>query len=128
MCSRFGMAAVTLALAAFGGVSAGATTEQQSPSCAPRWGKPGAPLVASAQTAKEMFVAVEREFFPRADKAQYPDVDAMDDGKWWSVFRWRDPDRDRKPNGDIVISGGGGQLSMHIDKCTAAISHVFFTR
>jgi hypothetical protein len=73
-------------------------------------------------------VAVERELFPRADKTQYPDVEAMDYGKYWSVFRWRDPDRDRQPDGSIVIGGGGGQLLMHVDKCNAAISHVRLTR
>jgi hypothetical protein len=96
--------------------------------CGQRWGEPAKPLVASSETARDIFVAVERKFFLRADKAHYPDIGAMDEGKWWSVGRWRDPKRDQRSDGNLVISVGAGQLSMRIDKCTGAISHVFFTR
>ena len=91
-----------------------------------RWGAPAKPLVASASTAIDIFLAVERGFFPFADKVHFPDVDAFDNGKWWSVSRGRNPDR--LPNSDVRVTFGGGQLSMRIDKCTGAISHVFLTR
>jgi hypothetical protein len=91
-----------------------------------RWGKPAKPLVASAQTARDIFLAVERGFYPRANKAEYPDVGAKDEGKWWSVWRGRFPER--RPNDHILVTYGGGQLSMRIDKCTGAIYHVFRTR
>jgi len=106
----------------------GTATAAQAPKCGLRWGASAKPLVGSAQTATDIFLAVEREFFPRADKVQYPDVGARDEGKWWSVSRGRNPERDRLPNGDFMIAAGGGQLSMRIDKCTGAISHVFLTR
>ena len=89
---------------------------EPTPRCGLRWGQPAKPLVASAKTATDIFLAVEREFFPRADKVHYPDVSASDEGSWWSVSR------------GSPARIGGGQLSMHIDKCTGAISHVFLTK
>jgi hypothetical protein len=93
----------------------------QPPSCGHRWGQPAKPLVASGKTAEDIFRAVEREFFLRADKVRYPVVAATDEGKWWSVSRGSDPERES-------VSVGGGQLSMRIDKCTGAMSHVFLTK
>lgn len=109
-------------------LSATTAAAAQPANCGLRWGVPAKPLVASAQTATDIFLAVEREFFPRADKAQYPDVGARDEGTWWSVSRGRNRERDRLPNGEFIITSGGGQLSMRIDKCTGAISHVLLTR
>jgi hypothetical protein len=108
--------------------SAWSASQQRSVRCAPRWGEPGARLVGSAQTAKDVFVAIEREFYPKADRVQYPDAEAIDSGAYWDVYRTRNPDRDLRSKGTMLIRAGGGQLSMRIDKCTSAISHVFLTR
>jgi hypothetical protein len=94
--------------------------------CPPRWGQSGKPLVVTPEAAKSIFLAVERDFFPKADTGQYPDVAATDDGKWWSVARYRLPEK--LPNGAVVETFGGGQLSMRIDKCDGRIWHVYFTR
>lgn len=96
--------------------------------CPARWGEPGRPLVAKEQTAKSIFTAVEREFFPAADKSEYPDVAARDGGGYWAVFRYRDFRQDKAKKGEIILRAGGGQLSLRIDKCTASISNVFYSR
>jgi len=100
--------------------------EPDSPPCAPRWGRPGEPLVTNAETAKAIYLAVERDFFPGADPVRYPEVSARDDGDAWVVFRWRPPER--LPNGDMRVTFGGGQLAVRIAKCDAAISDVHFSR
>lgn len=104
-----------------------AATPDSALTCAPRLGKT-TPLVASAETAKDLFIAIERDFFPQANKTEYPDVEAIDSGAYWDVFRRRSPDRDPQPEGYITIRAGGGQLSMRIDKCTSAISHMQLSR
>ena len=94
--------------------------------CPPRWGKLGKPLVSTPETARAIFLAVERDFYPRPDKLHFPDVEVDDSGRWWSVFRSNSP----KPADDaeIELSAGGGQLSMRIDKCDGRIWHVYRTR
>ena len=87
--------------------------------CGVRWGAPAEPLVTTAEAAKAIFVAVEQDFSPHVDKAEFPLVGASDEGKWWSVFRG-------KPASEHFR--GGGQLSMRIDKCDGRIWHVFRTR
>jgi hypothetical protein len=96
--------------------------------CSERWGRPGEPLVATERTAKDIFVAVEREFFPGADKKRYPDVRARDEGTYWAVYRMRAASRDRPKEGEIILHFAGHQLAMQIDKCTAAISKVHYSR
>ena len=86
-----------------------------------RWGSPAKSLVATPDAAKAIFIAVERDFSPLADKVQFPDVEASDEGEWWSVSRGK------QPRGESVTFGGG-QLSMRIDKCDGRIWHVFRVR
>ena len=97
-------------------------------SCPDRWGEPGEPLVASERTARDIFIAIEREFFPGADKKNFPDVKARDEGAYWGVFRHRDSRRDRPKDGEIILHFAGHQLEMQIDKCTAAVSNVHYSR
>lgn len=85
-------------------------------SCPLRWGEPGKPLVTTPVTAKAIFLAVEKDFFPQADAKGFPAVDANDKGDHWEVFRWR-------PG---VL--GGGQLELSIAKCDGAISDVHLSR
>jgi hypothetical protein len=40
--------------------------------CPMRWGEPGRPLVANAETANAIFSTVEREFFPAANSVHFP--------------------------------------------------------
>ena len=97
-------------------------------SCPERWGAPGDPLVGTEQTAKAIFAAVEREFFPGADRRHYPDVRVRDGGTYWAVFRMRNASRDRPKDAEIILHSAGHQLSLQVDKCTAAISKVHYSR
>jgi hypothetical protein len=85
------------------------------------------PLVTSSETAKAIFLAVEDDFFPEADKTQYPEVVAVDEGEWWSVFRHRPPEGNLA-DGTFTVTRGGGQLSLRIAKCDAKISEVWLSR
>ena len=103
-----------------------ARADPGAPNCPTRWGKPGKPLVANAETARAIFLAVEKDFFPQADRETYPAVDARDEGERWSVFRWRPPVT--PPNGQVGVTRGGGQLQLEIAKCDATISDVYLSR
>ena len=85
------------------------------------------PMVTSPETAKAIFLAVEDDFFPEADKARYPEVVAVDDGEWWSVFRHR-PIEGNLADGTLTRTVGGGQLSLRIAKCDGRNSEVWLTR
>lgn len=91
-----------------------------------RWAQSGRPLVSTAETAKAVFLAVEADFFPAADAEQYPEVIAEDEGEWWSVFRYRPPEA--QPDGSLMVTRGGAQLSLRIAKCDARVTEVWFTR
>lgn len=121
-----------LLAALVGNGGAVATAAGNNPStplvCPDRWGEPGEPLVASERTARDIFIAIEREFFPGADKKNFPDVKARDEGAYWGVFRHRDSRRDRPKDGEIILHFAGHQLEMQIDKCTAAVSNVHYSR
>jgi hypothetical protein len=87
--------------------------------CGLRWGASAKSLVTTAEAARAIFIAVERDFSPHVDKAEFPVVEASDEGRWWSVARG-------KPVSEHYR--GGGQLSMRIDKCDGRIWHLFRTR
>ncbi len=107
-------------------VATSALATPDAPSCPARWGKPGKPLVTSAETARSIFLAVEKDFFPQADRDSYPAIEAKDEGERWTVFRWRPPVT--LPSGDIEVTHGGGQLELKIAKCDATISDVYLSR
>ena len=85
-------------------------------------------LVGSERTARAIFLAVEQDYHPRADKKNFPDVRVRDEDTYWAVFRMRSAKRDRPKDGEIIVYAAGHQLSIRIDKCTAAISNVYFSR
>ena len=115
-----------LAIAVSITVAAPALAEEQTQPCPVRWGEPGRPLVSTAETAKAIFIAVEADFFPAADPEQYPEIVAEDEGEWWSVFRHRPPEP--QPDGAVIVTFGGGQLSLKIAKCDGRITKVWLTR
>ena len=101
------------------GLPTSAMATAQDLKCGTRWGAPAKPLVTTAEAARAIFIAVERDFSPHVDNAEFPLVEASDDGRWWSVARGKPVSKHYR---------GGGQLSMRIDKCDGKISHVFRTR
>ena len=117
---------VVLAIAASISIAAPAYADEQPPPCPVRWAERGRPLVSTAETAKAIFLAVEADIFPAADPDQYPEVVAEDEGEWWSVFRHRPSEP--LPDGSVIVTAGGGQLSLRIAKCDARIIEVWLTR
>jgi hypothetical protein len=103
-----------------------ALATDNTPSCTARWGKPGRPLVSNPETARAIFLAVEKDFFPNADAKIYPAVEVADEGTKWAVFRWRPPAATSAD--EMEVTRGGGQLSIAVSKCTAEISDVHLSR
>ncbi|GLV21628.1 hypothetical protein TomMM35A_14850 [Sphingobium sp. TomMM35A] len=91
-----------------------------------RAGQPTKPLVTKSETATAIFLAVEEDFFPTADRTAFPDIDVDDDGAHWSVSRGKSPEV--TVEGDIMVTQGGGQLSLRIAKCDGHISDVWLNR
>jgi hypothetical protein len=85
------------------------------------------PLVPDSATARAIFLVVEKTI-RRADVKNYPLVTVVDDGDHWSVFRAAPTPNHPFGKGEVIVSIGGGQLEMDIDKCSAAISHVALGR
>lgn len=119
---RHSLVPLTIAFAAL----AGSALAAEPPACPPRSGKPGAPLVSRPETARAIFLAVEADVFPQADRAGFPAVDVNDDGKHWTVYRWRPPQP--LPNGEMRLTAGGGQLSLTVDKCTGEVADLRWQR
>lgn len=70
------------------------------------------------ETARSIFLAVEKRFHPAADVKNFPLIMANDEGDSWAVFRGT-----TKPG-----TKGGGQLEMRVAKCNGAISGVYFSK
>lgn len=119
---RHSLVPLTIAFAAL----AGSALAAEPLACPPRSGKPGAPLVSRPETARAIFLAVEADVFPQADRAGFPAVDVNDDGRRWTVFRWRPPQP--LPNGEMRLTAGGGQLSLTVDKGTGEVADLRWQR
>ncbi len=126
MFDRFRSTTLALVVVASALGVASAQADSKVLACPIRWGEPGRPLVANAETARTIFLAVEKDFFPQADREAYPAVDVRDEGERWSVFRWRPPVS--LPNGQLEVTHGGGQLTLAIAKCDATISDVYLSK
>ncbi|GAA0653305.1 hypothetical protein [Brevundimonas lenta] len=123
---RSGRLLAGLCVVVLGSAATPTRAEPATTPCPPRWGEPGKPLVTSAETAIAIYVAVERDFFPAADPVGFPQVEAVDRGDWWAVFRYRPAEQGA--DGELLLTSGGGQLSVRIAKCDGAVSDVHLTR
>jgi len=85
------------------------------------------PLVQSEATAKEIFLAVARARAPFNMK-RYPIVVANDAGDHWEVTQAAKTPSTTYDAGTVTTTFGGGQLSMHIDKCSGAVSKAYFSK
>jgi hypothetical protein len=94
------------------------TNAAEARPCAPRSGEPRKPLVPDVETARSIFLAVEKRFHPAADVKNFPHIMANDEGDSWAVFRGT-----ARPG-----TKGGGQLEMRVAKCNGAISEVYFSK
>ena len=85
------------------------------------------PFVPTTQVAEAIYRAVANEILPVALN-RYPIITVDDEGDHWSISQTRnEPKREPSPN-SVIITAGGGQLHMSIDKCTGAISNVALNR
>lgn len=121
------IAALSSAALLLAAVPATAEEPKQEAVCSRPGFHPEDGVVARSETAERIFLAVETEIFPGADKETYPEVVVRDEGDYWSVFRHRPPEPPQ-PDGSQRIWIGGGQLSMRIAKCDGTISDVILQR
>ena len=77
------------------------------------------PAVPDPETAKTIFLAVEKVLVPSRDVQHFPRVEAHDAGDHWEVFRLA-------PRTSHM--NGGGQLELDIAKCDGALSNVFLSK
>jgi hypothetical protein len=94
-----------------------------SPSCPKQPGMIGDAIVATADTARSIYLSVAKQ---RGDKVSPGnDVVVDDDGERWVVYQHPkdSPATNHIATGEEVttIIQGGGTLDMEIDKCTGAI-------
>jgi hypothetical protein len=73
---RLGAILAIIGWAIAGTAHAGAVPAREAGRRPLRGGEPGKPLIPDAQTAREIFVAIERRFNPSADLKGFPVVEA----------------------------------------------------
>jgi len=83
-------------------------------------------IVPDANTARQIAVAViaahqKRENSEKFELEVEPDGDSS-----WLAYQYIPPVKGR--NGEIIVTDGGGGLSMKIDRCTGAISQVYYQK
>ena len=79
-------------------------------------------LVPTADIAKEIYIAVVRGLSPGLLK-RFPIVTAEDEGDHWAMSQTDNAPVPKPSPNTVIVTAGGGQLNMDIDKCTGAISH-----
>lgn len=84
-------------------------------------------LVPTARVAKEIYRAVAHSLSSGVLK-RYPVIIAKDEGDHWGMSQTDNVPPPKSPPNTVIVSVGGGQLNLDIDKCTGAISHAAFNR
>lgn len=91
----------------------------------------GGPFVANAETAQRIFEAVALELRGPAFMAKYT-IHVKEETASWGVYQSLHPEPDgcegSTSENCVTVTSGGGGLSMRIDKCMGAISHVHYQR
>lgn len=88
----------------------------------PNDGYISARLVPTARVAKEIYRAVARAISPGILK-RFPIVTAEDEGDHWAMSQTDNAPPPKPSPNAAIVTAGGGQLNMDINKCTGAISH-----
>jgi len=116
--------ACLLAIAFVASLSA-AYGKTKGPTCPLPW---ATPWVADKEAAKAIYLAVahSRPLFKRLLK-QYPVVVVEDEGATWGVSQANNDPPKPGPN-EVIVTAGGGQLYMQIDKCSGAIRNAAYNR
>ncbi|MBI3677366.1 MAG: hypothetical protein HY243_12205 [Proteobacteria bacterium] len=79
------------------------------------------------QVAEAIYRAIGHAFAPEKFE-EYPLVIVEDEGDHWSVGQVSGQPPPHPSPGTVIVSAGGGQLVMDINKCTGAISNAGFNR
>jgi hypothetical protein len=83
-------------------------------------------IVPDANTARQIAVAVIAAH-QKPENSEKFELEVEPDGdSSWSAYQYIPPATGR--NGEIIVTEGGGGLSMKIDRCTGAISQVYYQR
>jgi hypothetical protein len=98
---------------------------EQTPSfiCAKADGMIQGPIIATAQTAREIYRIVAHSRRDKIKRAN--EVRVNDDGSYWSVFQYpAHLPSDRVVNGleMVHVVAGGGTLEMTINKCDGSLT------
>jgi hypothetical protein len=79
-------------------------------------------FVPTADVAKAIYKAVGLGLTPHL-LDEYPIIEATDAGDHWSMWQRNDKPPPKAGPNEVIVTAGGGQLYMDIDKCSGAISH-----
>jgi hypothetical protein len=84
-------------------------------------------LVPSVVAAKAIYRAVASAVVPR-NLNKFPIIVAEDKGDHWEMGQTDGAPPPKPEPNTVLITTGGGQFSMDIDKCTGAISNAALVR
>lgn len=84
-------------------------------------------LVPSAQVARDIAEVIFRSRQSPELRSRYVVHVEQDEGRGWVVFQTL-PDSPPDANGNVTVTAGGGGLGMRIDRCSGAMSSVFYLR
>ena len=100
------------------------TPEAPAPRCTHTDGLIDGPFVPNAAIAAAIYKAV-RLGVRNGPNPKFPEVEVTDAGEHWEVME----NHKRAPSSDpMMMTFGGGQLHLSIDKCTGAISDAAYNR
>jgi len=83
------------------------------------------PLVRNEDVARDVFAAIEKNF--GGPPPESTGISVSDEGETWLVSR-DGPSGHSNPDGTYTKYFGGGQMTLRINKCSAAILLVTFAR
>ena len=86
-----------------------------------------AQFVPTADIAKAIYKAIGRGLSPNFLK-RYPIVVVEDGGDHWSVSQTDNRPPPKAGPNEVIVTAGGGELHMDIDKCSGAVSNAAFNR
>jgi hypothetical protein len=105
-------------------LASAAAPASPAPACSLTY--PVAPDERAARRIAEAVIAA-RPFQPRQRYVLRVMLDRDDPGQWVAFQDLPEPTR-RLPPGQVYVSAGGGGVAMRIDRCTGAISRLFYSR
>jgi len=116
---RFAAVAVVGLLSACALGTSGARSEPpKSPECR-RDGRSQPPFIHNEAVARAIYRAV---VWPKMLQ-RYPVILVDDEGDHWHVSQTNNASDPIPKKGEMIVTAGGGQVDLDIDKCTGAISN-----